>query len=279
MDDSLRKLQLAELDLLKEFDLVCKEHGILYFAMGGTLLGAIRHQGFIPWDDDIDIGIPRPEYDRLEVILSDEKYRYLQYRSFHVDSGYNRYFARIESPKVKVIRRDKSVPETSNAWIDIFPLDAMPNNKILRCLHKYRVLMLRAEYRISDYEHLVDTTKKNRPLAERIVLAAGKHKIFRKIFRTRKCLFKLEKTLKKYDYHHTDYLVNAMGAWSFKEMFRKEHYGNGTLYCFEDMKILGPDNYDFVLKQMYGDYMTPPQKNEDMNHHKLEVVIDFAEKI
>ena len=77
MDEALRKLQLAELDLLKELDAVCKEHKIPYFAMGGTLLGAIRHKGFIPWDDDIDIGIPRPYYDKLDKILNSEEYKHL----------------------------------------------------------------------------------------------------------------------------------------------------------------------------------------------------------
>ena len=77
MDKSLRRLQLVELDLLKQVDSICKENGIPYYAMGGTLLGAIRHKGFIPWDDDIDIGIPRPYYNKLAKILNSEKYKYL----------------------------------------------------------------------------------------------------------------------------------------------------------------------------------------------------------
>ena len=273
MNDALRKLQLAELDLLKELDLICRNNGIPYFAMGGTLLGAVRHKGFIPWDDDIDIGIPRPYYNKLDEILNGEEYKHLRYRSYHNDPSYIRYFARVESTKVRVIRHDKNIAEESNAWIDIFPLDAMPNNGILRRLFKYRVLMLRAEYRISDYDHLVDTTKKNRPFMERIVLGIGKHKCVQRMFDTRKTLKKMEKVLTTCDYEKSNYIVNAMGAWSFKEMFHKKYYGEGAFYEFEDMKIPGPSNYDFVLHQMYGDYMTPPSK-DNADHHKLEVVAD-----
>ncbi len=272
MDKSLRRLQLVELDLLKQIDFICKENGIPYFAMGGTLLGAIRHKGFIPWDDDIDIGIPRPYYNKLGKILNSEKYKYLRYRSFHNDSTYYRYFARVESTKIKVVRHDKNIAEESNAWIDIFPLDAMPNHYIVRQLFKLRVLMLRAEYRLSDYDHLIDTTKKNRPLHQRMILFAGKNKKLQKLFDTRKCLHKMEKVLTFCNYEKSSYIVNAMGAWSFKEMFNKKYYGEGVEYDFEDMKIPGPVDYDFVLRQLYGEYMVPPSRLEDSDHHKIEIL-------
>lgn len=272
MNNSLRKLQLVELDLLKQVDLICKENKIPYFAMGGTLLGAIRHKGFIPWDDDIDIGIPRPYYNMLDKILNSEKYKYLRYRTFHNDKTYYRYFARVESTKMKVLRHDKNITEESYAWIDIFPLDALPNNYLLRQLFKYRILMLRAEYRLSDYDRLIDTTKKNRPLHQKIVLFFGKNKMIRNLFDTRKCLTKLERILTLCNYEKSNFIVNAMGAWSFKEMFNKKYYGTGKKYKFEDMEILGPINYDFVLKQLYGNYMVPPQKTTESNHHKIEII-------
>ena len=273
MDNSLRKLQLVEFELLKELDHVCRKYKIPYFAMGGTLLGAIRHKGFIPWDDDIDIGIPRPYYNQLERILSLKKYEYLRYRSYHNDPTYYRYFARIESSKVKVIRHDKNIPELTNAWIDIFPLDAMPSNKLLRNIFKFRTLMLRAEYRISDYDHLIDTTKKNRTLLEKVLLRVGHSKFVQRMFDTKKTLIKMERLLTFCDYSKAEYLVNAMGAWSFKEMFHKKHYGTGQYYDFEDMKILGPQDYDFVLRQLYGDYMILPSKT-DMDHHKIEIILN-----
>lgn len=272
MDGSLRRLQLVELDLLKQIDSICKENGIPYYAMGGTLLGAVRHKGFIPWDDDVDIGIPRPYYNKLDKILNTEKYKYLRYRSFHNDKTYYRYFARIESTKIKVVRHDKNIAETSNAWIDIFPLDALPNHYIFRQIFKFRILMLRAEYRISDYDRLIDTTKKNRPWYQKIILFLGKNKNIRKLFDTRKTLNKMERILTFCNYEKSDFIVNAMGAWSFKEMFHKKYYGSGREYEFEDTKIPGPVDYDFVLKQLYGDYMVPPSQSEDGSHHKIEII-------
>jgi lipopolysaccharide cholinephosphotransferase len=81
-----------------------------------------------------------------------------------------------------------------------------------------------------------------------------------------KQLNKLDKSLKKYDIENSNYIVNFMGQYKFKEMFHKSKYGNGTLYDFEDVKVMGPDDYDFVLTQMYGDYMTPP-KDDEKNAH------------
>ena len=135
MDESLRALQLKELDLLKYFQQVCKDNHIEYFALGGTLLGAIRHKGFIPWDDDIDVGIPRPDYERLCKILEGlPESGNIKFRSYKNSEDCIRYFGHIEDTTFKVVRHDKLKAEETFAWIDLFPLDAMPNNGLLRKL-------------------------------------------------------------------------------------------------------------------------------------------------
>lgn len=271
-DSSLRQLQLKELELLKLFQKVCAENNISYFALGGTLLGAIRHKGFIPWDDDIDVGVPRPDYERLCKILEEgtlgDK---IHFRSFKNTEGYIRYFGRLEDESMKIVRHDNIKVEEAFAWIDLFPLDAMPNNSILRKIKVFQVLVLRALYRFSCFDTLVNVNKKGRPLHERILVWIGLHTPVQKFFNTKNCLVRLEKALTSTSYEKSNYLVNAMGAYKFNEMFDKMHYGDGTMYPFEDAEIRGPIDYDFVCTQLYGDYMTPP-KRDNRNHHGLQAI-------
>lgn len=277
MDQSLRVLQLKELDLLKYFQQVCKENNIIYFALGGTLLGAIRHKGFIPWDDDIDVGIPRPDYDRLCEILEKKTVDGpIKFRSYKNSEDYIRYFGHLEDSTFKVIRHDKLKAEETFAWIDLFPLDAMPNNAWFRKLKVFQVLVLRALFRFSCFDSLVDVHKKGRPLHEKVLVWIGLHTPIQKFLNTKKCLRALERALTSTSYEKSNYLVNALGAYKFREMFHKKYYGEGKMYPFEDTVICGPEDYDFVCTQLYGDYMTPP-KMDNRNHHGLETV-DVAEK-
>ncbi len=272
MDESLRALQLKELDLLKYFQQVCKDNQIEYYALGGTLLGAVRHKGFIPWDDDIDVGIPRPDYERLCKILEEKSGTgKIKFRSYKNTQDYIRYFGRIEDESMKIVRHDNIKVEEAFAWIDLFPLDAMPNNALLRKLKVFYVLFLRAIYRFSCFDRLVNVNKKGRPLHERILVWVGLHTPIQKFFDTKKCLARLECALTAIPYEKSDYLVNAMGAYKFREMFHKKYYGKGRMYPFEDTEICGPEDYDFVCTQLYGDYMTPPRM-DDRNHHGLQAV-------
>lgn len=271
-DSSLRQLQLKELELLKVFQKICADNNISYFALGGTLLGAVRHKGFIPWDDDIDVGIPRPDYERLCKILEQGALGdNIRFRSFKNTEGYIRYFGRLEDESMKIVRHDNIKVEEAFAWIDLFPLDAMPNNAILRKIKVFQVLILRALYRFSCFDSLVNVNKKGRPLHERILVWIGLHTPIQKFFNTKNCLMSLEKALTSTPYDRSNYLVNAMGAYKFREMFHKDYYKDGTSYPFEDTEIRGPVDYDFVCAQLYGDYMTPP-KMDDRNHHGLQTI-------
>ena len=267
--NDLRKLQLVELDILKEFLRICKKHHLRYYALGGTLLGAVRHEGFIPWDDDIDVGMPRPDFRRFEKIAEKELPEYLHYCSFKKTKGYHHYVPRITDSRVKVIDESAAVDAEKEAWIDIFPLDGMPGNKYLRKFHCFRLLIARARVNYSLFSTNVDL-KRKRPLHEQILINAGKILPVEKIFRTDRELKRLDRMMQKYSYDSSPYLVNFMGIHKLKEMFHRKHYGKGADYPFEDISLRGPKDYDFVLRQMYGEYWNPPSAQE-MNHHNTRI--------
>ena len=263
----LRKLQLTELEILKKVIKICDEEGLQYYLMGGTFLGAIRHKGFIPWDDDIDISMPREDYEKFFKIADKKLPKGLIYKNFLKGNEETIYFSRVEDTTIQIIDESAIKHRTRNAWVDIFPLDGMPNNAIIRQLHKMRLLYRRLLLQYSQFSTIVNQDLPNRPIHEKILIGIGKVFNFEKILDTIKCLLKLDKAIKKYKYSKSKYVANFMGAYKFKEMFKKEIYDDYTKYDFEDIKVYAPRDYDTVLTQMYGDYMTPPKKSDQNKHH------------
>lgn len=269
----LRELQLVELDILKEVLQYFENNNISYYALGGTMLGAVRHKGFIPWDDDIDIGVPREDYDRL-LEMMDSLPETMQLKSYFNDKEYIYYIARIVDNRFKVRSNRTEVDEVTPAWIDIFPLDGMPNGKIRRKLHGYNILFRRAIFQLSRFDTVVNTKRSNRPAYEKAIIWCALHFGFYKIFNKQRAFDKLDKVLKKYPYAGSKYNINAMGAYKLREMVDKTIFGKGELYPFEDIKICGPEKYDDYLTQLYGDWRTPA----DFEHHSVVEISEESEK-
>lgn len=262
--DNLRALQLTELDILKELLVLFKKNHISYYALGGTVLGAVRHKGFIPWDDDIDIGVPREDYERLQDVCS-QLPPHLKFISYTVDPSYPYYIARVIDERI-IVRSDRTETyQYTGAWVDIFPLDGMPYYKIPRVLHSARILFDRMLFNFSRFSDVVNTKRTTRPLHERIIIRFAKvTRIYRLVSR-QFGYNRLDKTLKKVPYKTSHYNINALGTYKLREMFPKKVFGRGVLYPFEDIMIRGPKNYNAYLTQMYGDWKTPADKM----HHSI----------
>lgn len=266
----LRKLQLAELDVLKELIRICKKYNLTYYISGGTYLGAVRHKGFIPWDDDMDIAMPRPDFEKFLKLVNEIDKNY-ELVTFQTHSDYNWYPPKLRNNKVKVKNTSTKNAQIESAWIDIFPLDGMPKNKILATFHKIRLSYCRLYYVISDFDNIVNLKKRHRPFYEKIIIAFFKKVNVSKIIDTKKALYKIDGALKKYPYEKSSVNMNYMGAYRLNSIIPKTVYAEGALYDFEGLKLNGPKDYDTYLTQIYGDYMTPPRKT-DQNKHNTEVM-------
>ena len=271
-EQHLNDTQRYILYVLREVTRVLEEVNIPYFMQGGTMLGAIRHGGFIPWDDDVDLGIPRADYDRMLKEVAARLPENLELRTYDDETDHHYYFARIVDKRYQIRRMGSIEERLENIWVDLFPLDGMPNGFISRQWHKMRLLVTRLKFHLSCFEK-VNIKRPGRPLVERIIIRFAMITHVGSWWNTRKQLDKLDRLLKKYPPEKSRYFVNFTGQTSFKfnEMFKKEIYGQGKAYPFEDMVLIGPVQYDPYLKSLYGDYMTPP-KETDRNAHAAELV-------
>ncbi len=248
-----------------------EKEGVEYYMLGGTLLGAVRHKGFIPWDDDIDIGMPREVYERFLINIKKELPDYMAIRTYKNSRNHHYYFSRIVDKRYKVKRTGSEVDRLEEVWVDIFPLDGMPNQFIIRQFHKMHLIAARVMYHVATFDK-VNLKRPNRPIYELILIRLIK------LFRLGKrgnmyfWLNQIDRLLKKYPYEKSSWCVNFMGQYMFKEMFPKTYYGKGRLYDFEDTRMMGPENADAVLSQQYGDYMKFP-KDADRNTHAAVLIV------
>lgn len=268
-NSQLRALQLVELEIMKIFVNICERHQLRYIMIGGTMLGAIRHKGFIPWDDDIDVGMPRADYEKFLQIVRAElpaDYDFLNYKQ---NPEYLRYFSRIVDTRVKVTNASYTDTLVEHAWIDIFPLDGMPKRRIAQLAHFWHMTAWKFFYHASCFDQLVNLNRAGRPLYQKVLIKFMQVTKIGSRLDTRKLMGRIEKLLTKYSCDDCDYGISLFGAYMLREIMPKSVVGTGALYPFEDSAFVGPADYDRFLTLLYGDYMTPPT---DKNKHTIEKI-------
>ena len=274
MDSDLRKLQLEELRVMKLIDSICTKENLTYFMIGGTLLGAIRHKGFIPWDDDIDIAMPRADYVKFMKIANDYFPDNMVIQNFRTDKNYRYYITRILNTNIMVDEKRFLGTDTPQGYaaVDIFPIDGSPNNKYKRILYYKKVLLLR--YLISlCYRDSIDFERK-RSKKEQFVLNLLLKIPFEKYFNPNNLKEKLDLLLSKYSMVKSDWSGTIMGAYRLREIVPTIMFGKPILYKFEDKEFFGPELVDKYLKHMYGEYMQLPPIEQQKTHYTNVKIIN-----
>lgn len=265
MDEISQALKEVELRMFLEFLKICKKNSLSYFLVGGTALGAVRHKGFIPWDDDIDVALPREDYDRfLEIaqgLLPDDMFL----QTYKTDKNTPFSFAKIRKTDTTFIEKPTSMLKINHGvYIDIFPLDGYPKTFLKRKILsiKCRLLQLPVSNALFTEVHEQLTVKQK--LANK--LSAILYPDYREAVEKRDLLFK------KHPYHASEIIANYSGAWGIKEVMPKEIFGEGIKGSFEGIDVILPQHYHQYLTRLYGDYMELPPIEKRKAPHNCTVI-------
>lgn len=248
----LREFQLKTLEMLLEVDKILKKNNLKYFLLYGSTLGAIRHNGFIPWDDDIDIGLYRREFEKMEKILQkelSEKYLYCRVGKNRIPNAPIGYLYDIS---------DRTMPLSEVPTIDIFPIDNIPDNRILQKIQ----LFFSKVYHLCVYRNPSKNRGKKAYYITKIILSI-----------TPKFMLDfLEKVSKKiiifWKDRPTKFIGNILAGAEGKDIRLYSDFNEGVLKKFENHEFLVPECWDKYLKQIYGNYMILPPQSEQKPKHK-----------
>lgn len=262
---ALEEIQKANLETLKFISKICDQEGIKYILAYGTLIGAIRHKGFIPWDDDLDIMIPRPDYDRLVSYFNEHREELTPYRAMNMDNtpGYPHMITRICDTRYR-IDVDNENDCGMGLFVDCVCIDGCGNsyveaNKIMDGVKKYCHLIFLSERKKLE----LGTTKGvKRKLVKPFAY------FYAKLIGTQRLVKKLLSLVDTSSYGQSKYVACLIWPTYFnREILKKEYLEERVLVDFEDAKFYAPRDYDGYLRQLYGDYMTPPPEKDRIYHH------------
>ena len=228
----------------KEFHHICTEQHIPYYMLGGTMLGAVRHKGFIPWDDDMDFGVPREYYERLKQVLA--KQLSSTYKVLTIENSDSISFDFVKISDERTVMNEifkENVKDSFGVNIDIFPLDKSTSKKGITKL-------VSTIKKVSQYVWL---STKQRPLHKKIIAYVLKVLLF----------WCNKMVVSNFINKHLlpnkgDYVSNIYGAWGIKETVKDDVMGKPQLYEFEDTEFFGVARPDAYLKSLYNDYMQLP---------------------
>lgn len=275
--NQLRLLQLKELEILKDFTRVLDGNNLHYFLGFGTLLGVVRHQGFVPWDDDIDVFMPRPDYEKLlqnadQIIRG--KYR-LIYHDAEKYPNWFFHFSAVENPEVKVLKRRGSQIRTESVIIDVFALDGLPDSPWKRWTIFFQLKILHYVRKMGrSYANGVNPETK-RSLMERIVIWLLFDLKLGKFLRPHKTLDRINRLNKKYPYEGCKYVYALTFEFNRKRLVcKREWFGEGAIAQFEGSSFRVPADSHQVLTKWYGDYMTPPPESS----RGLKHIVGFVDE-
>lgn len=268
--ETLRKLQLKELESLLFFKDFCKKNELRWYLLGGCVIGAVRHKGFIPWDDDIDIIMPRPDWERMLKLwkeqVDSERFLMLKTDEGEIFTG-NTFATLVDTSATMVKENQKNIDVPHGIVTDIFPIDGCPDSKIER----YMQYMWALIYSLFITEFVPEKHGGFIAFCSKIMLS---------VFRSRKIRTKIwkfaEKQLKKYDFETYEYSTELYaGPYYMKKKYPQKAFAKETYLEFENMMLPVMQGYEEYLSTAFGEYMELPPEEKQVPHHDL-VELDLS---
>ena len=260
------QMQQRGLGMLKFVDGICRREKLTYWLSGGTLLGAVRHKGFIPWDDDVDLMMPRPDYEKLVAIaqgLSTDKYEFAHPR---YRKDYAMPWLRVYDLGTQVDLTNMVKFGSAHLFVDIFPVDALPANPTLSKLRFKRVRLRDILLKCSRKADLWPNERLQR--LKRILMVATS------IHSTNHYARRLDRFCRRGNYDRARF-AGVLEITHYKERERMpKSVFEGTVYLpFCDGEYPAPAGWDTYLKNLYGDYMKLPPEGKRHSKHRLRATL------
>lgn len=259
---NIDELKSIQLDILNEIDIFCKKHQIKYFLTGGTLLGAIRHKGFIPWDDDIDIAMFRDDYNRFVNEFKSVS-GCMDVLSIYSQQNYVYLFAKVINNKT-ILFEDNYTDFPIGVYVDVFPIDALFDSK-RKCIFWVRFIsFLRLLYILKFLK-----IRRERVLLKNMVIASIG--LICKIIPKKNFLLFIDRLNQLFKKHTKSYYVaNLCGAWGTKEISCRDNFLTTIEAEFEGRRYPIPQGYEYILKDLYGNYKELPPLEKQVSHHHFK---------
>lgn len=270
-DSQLKKLKQTELDILSEIIRIVTKHNIQYFTVGGTTLGAIRHNGFIPWDDDIDIGMLRKDYNRFLSVAEKELNGKYYLLNFNKNKNFPSYFTKVFKKGTKFVEEEsRKLKYEKGIFVDIFPFDNLPNDDKQRKKYEHKIYRLNQLFKSKILWKISNVSVSDRSLVKKIIRVVL-HLLLIPV--SRRFLYKkLDKAMTKYND------INCLFVSSAGQKYHENLLTNlipTKPHKFEYLEVMVPNDFDAVLKNQYGDYMKLPPVERRKTH--LPVELDFGD--
>ncbi len=268
----LEELHQYDLEALKALVAFCKEHNLTYFAIGGTLLGAVRHKGFIPWDDDVDVAMPRKDYDKL-IALAKEFPKPFIVEEYRYNKDFQSYFAKLRNEDIQLLETVTEEGDKRPGYlVDIMPLDGTPDNALLRNVYYARMMCLRF---LCGAANVHTGILSSRPKWEQRVLKVCRTLRLYKIISKDRVYRRMDKVFHKQNAETAKNIGTIVGAYKSREIVPAEYFGlkeEEVSLDFEDMRLRVPKQYEAYLTHMYGEYNNLPPENQRKAHYQGEII-------
>lgn len=260
----MNELQKTELELFRCFTQICDKLNLTYFLVCGSALGAARHGGFIPWDDDLDVGMYRDDYNKFMELAPALLPKGIFLQNYKTDPEFPYMYAKLRNSNTTYIEK-RLAPLNINhgVYIDIFPLDGYPSNRFQQ--KKFEFMKRNYKRHLTCALVLFEKQSLKTKILVTIRRVLGYHK------RTAKTLEKYEALLLKYPVRDSEIVCNH-GTWhGFRDYVRAEFYGKGIDMDFEGVKARVPEKWDDYLTALFEDWRNPPPLEKQVGHHYYEI--------